>query len=303
MKSANPYKIAGWLTGLATAILLLASCSKENPNNLPPVSPGDFQGKIEGFDSSGQVQSSHLVAYWSFDGTEKEKFSGIAPTTSANATYMDKGVKGKALSLDTGFLYYAKQIPALGDSLKTFTILMWVQIENNGKYTTQIFQLARPGEATGDINFVLETNAYPASNTDTLIVHPTYFDGKGTQDNLNAVWNPDGPNTFRSPKIGSGVWTQVGVTYDSAANNIQVWGDGMRIGTLSYQHRGNNHYNPTVPNEVIIGGWYNNIPGSGFAPAGNRKAMTGSIDEIRVYNTALGAADIQALYELGKAGQ
>jgi hypothetical protein len=180
---------------------------------------------------------------------------------------------------------------------------MWVQIENNGKYPTQIFQLARPGNATGNINFVLETNDYPASNTDTLIVHPTYFDGKGTQDNLNASWNPDGAGTFRTPKIGSDVWTQVGVTYDSAANNIQVWANGIRIGTTSYQHRGTNYYTPTVPNEVIIGGWYNNIPGSGIAPAPNRKGMTGSVDEIRIYNTALGAADIQALYELGKAGQ
>ncbi|HEX5553238.1 MAG TPA: LamG-like jellyroll fold domain-containing protein [Chitinophagaceae bacterium] len=298
------YKYRGWLLSVAiTGVVLLSSCSKDNPNNLPSVSPADFAGKIQGFDSSEQVASDHLVAYWSFDGTKDEILSGTAPTSSVNDTYIDKGVRGKALALDSGYVYYAKQIPALGASLHSFTILAWIQILNNGSTPTQLFQLARPGNETGDINFLLSTDAYPSSNTDTLIVNSNYFDGKGTQNNLNANWNPDGPNTFRTPKIGADTWTQVGITYDSSSNTIQIWGDGQRIGTTSYQNRGTNYYSPTVPNEVIIGGWYNNIPGSMITPSPSKKDMVGSVDEIRIYNEALGAADILALYELGEAGQ
>ena len=64
------------LTGAALLFCaFLSSCSKNNPNHLPAVSPADFQGKVEGFDSSGEVASENLVAYWSFDGTEQESFS------------------------------------------------------------------------------------------------------------------------------------------------------------------------------------------------------------------------------------
>ena len=302
MNILNKYALQIFLSAM-TGVVFLAGCEKGNPNNLPSVSPADFAGKIQGFDSSGEVASKNLVAYWSFDGTQNELISGIGPTSSSNVSYISNGVRGQALALDSGFLYYATQIPALGASLHSFTILEWVQIQNNGKTPTQIFQLARPGNVTGNINFIVQTDAYPASNTDTVIVHPNYFDGNGTQDNLNANYNPDGPNTFRTAKIGANVWTQIGITYDSAANNFQVWANGIRIGTTSYQNRGTAYYKPTIPDEVIIGGWYTDIPSSMIPPDPGKKAMVGSVDEIRIYNTALGAADILALYQLGVAGQ
>lgn len=59
------------LFSLIIATSLLVSCSKENPNNLPSVSPSDYEGKIQGFDSSGEVASDKLIAYWSFDDTKK----------------------------------------------------------------------------------------------------------------------------------------------------------------------------------------------------------------------------------------
>ncbi len=291
---------------LIGAVLLpgfLLSCTKQNPNHLPSVSPSDFQGKIEGFDSSGEVASDHLVAYWSFDGTKNEAISGIAPTVSSNDSYISGGVRGQALKLDNGYVYYATQIPSLGTSLHSFTILMWVQILNNGSTPTQIFQLARPGNLFGNINFLLETGWNPASDTSDLIVHPDYFDGSGTQDNLNASWAPDGPGTYYSPTIGASKWIQVGVSYDSAQNIIQVIANGKNIGTTSYQQRGTAYYSPTVPDEVIIGGWYNNIAGKQVTTDTWTMPMVGSVDELRIYNTVLGAADVKALYELGVAGQ
>jgi hypothetical protein len=270
---------------------------------LPGVSPSDFADKIEGFDSSGQVASDNLIAYWSFDGTESESVSGISPTSTSNDSYIDNGVRGKALKLDNGYLYYATQFPKLDTSLKSFTVLAWVQILNNGSTPTLVYTLARPGEFWGNINLLLETGQYPASDLDNLIVHPDYFDGGGTQDNLNANWSPDGPDTYVSPKIGADKWVQIGMTYDRDANIIQVWADGKRIGTTSYQQRGTAYYSPVIPNEVIIGGWYNNIPGKEVTADTWTVPMSGNIDEIRIYNTALGAADIKALYELGAAGK
>ncbi len=298
------YKQRAFLAGLGIVCsALLFSCSKENPNHLPSVSPSDFQGKIEGFDSSGEIAPQNLVAYWSFDGTEQESISGVSPSSTSNDSYIDGGVRGKALKLDSGYVYYSTQIPNL-TALHSFTVSEWVQVVNNGSTPTLTFTLTRPGQLFGCINFLLETGQHAASDTSTLVVHPTYADvNGGTQDNLNANWEPDGAGTFKSPTIGTNKWVNLMITYDSASVIFQIYANAQRIGTLSYQQRGTAYFKDAVPNEVIIGGWYNNIPGKKVTDDTWTVPMRGSIDEIRIYNTVLGAADLKALYELGAAGQ
>ena len=288
------------LLSFVIGIIILAGCKKENPNNLPSVSPKDFVGKIEGFDSTGQVASDQLIAYWGFNGSEAESISGILPTSASNDSYIDKGVIGKALSLNNGYLYYASRIPAFDTTLKSFTISEWVQIQNNGSTPTMTFSLANPGQLWPDIAFLLETSWYPASNTNDLIVHPSYADvNGGRQDNLNANWL----SSYKSPTIPPGKWTHLVVTFDNASSTFQLWANGIKIGAPDYQSRGNGFFKPIVPNEVIIGGWYNNIPGKQLTTDSWTVPFNGKIDEIRVYKSALGAADIKALYLLGVAGQ
>lgn len=281
--------------------MIFTSCKKDgNPNNLPSVSPNDFIGKIDGFDSSGQVQTDHLIAYWSFDGTEAEAKTGNKPTSSSNASMVDNGVTGKALELNNGYLYYATQFPQFDTTFKSFTISEWVQIQNNGSTPTQTFNLAKPGNLWGYVDFFLETGQHPASDTNNLVVHPRFLDQNGNlQDNLNASWL----SSYKSPTIPPGKWTHLVITYDYTANNFQIWANGVKIGATDYQNRGQNFFTCKEPNEVIIGGWYNNIPGKEITTDTWTTPMTGKIDEIRIYDEALGDADIIALYNLGRAGQ
>lgn len=284
----------------SVGVIFLAGCKKGNPNNLPSVSPNDFLGKIEGFDSSGQVATDQLVAYWGFNGSQAESKSGIAPTSSLNAKLVDNGVTGQALQLDSGYVYYASQIPAFNDSLTSFTVSEWVQIQNNGSTPTMTFSIAAPGQFWPDFAFLLETGQKPASDTNNLVVHPSYADvNGGRQDNLNAGWL----SSYKSPTIPPGKWTNLVVTYDRASKIFQIWANGVKIGATDYQNRGNGFFKPVVPNEIIIGGWYNNIPGKELTNDTWTVPMKGKIDEIRVYKSALGAADIIALYKLGRAGQ
>lgn len=297
----NKYKyIGGLLLSMVSGLFLISSCSKFNPNHLPSVSPAQFTGKIEGFDSAGEVQPDHLIAYWGFNGTEDESKTGTAPTSDNNASLVSGGIVGQALQLDGGYVYYAHQFPAFDTSLKSFTISEWVQVQNNGSTATLTFDLARPGMLWGNIDFLLETGQHPASDTDDLVVHPSYNDvNGGRQDNLNANWL----SNYKSPTIPPGKWTHIVVTYDHSANILQLWADGQKIGAPDYQQRGTGYFECYVPNEVIIGGWYNNIPGKQVTTDTWTTPMTGKIDEIRVYNEALGDADIIALYKLGLAGK
>lgn len=274
--------------------LLATSCKKDgNPNDLPSVSTAAYDGKIDGYASSSEVFPESLIAYWSFDDTKNETVSNTAPTSTAGDAFVAGGVKGKAISLTSGYLYYATQFQRFKtDTMKSWSISLWVKISNNGSKRTMLFQLARPGSLTGNINFALNTNA--ATTNTTLTIQPTFSTiGGGTQDNLNnAIYPPTGDR-----------WTHLVLTYNGTSGVFDIWGDGQKIGGYPNRGTGNNLYKSYEPSEVIFGSNYNGIPGktvntdAAFAP------MTGQIDEVRIFNKSLPDAYIKALYNLGKAGK
>lgn len=275
----------------------MTSCKKDgNPNNLPDVNPADYAGLIDGYSSSDQIFPNNLVAYWNFDGNKNETISNTAPTQSANDTYVDAGVKGKAINLNAGYLFYGTQFQKFRtDSFKSFTISAWVKILNNGTKRTMLFQLARPGIFTGNINFALNTNQFPASNTDVLRIQPTFATvGGGTQDNLNNVL---------SPKIGMDKWTHLLLTYNGSTGVFHIWADGVRIGGFPNRGVGNNLFKSYEPSQVIIGSNYNGIPGMSVSTDVTFAPMTGQIDELRIYNIAIPDAHVGALFKLGKASK
>lgn len=282
-----------WL-GFAT---LLTACRKDgNPNNLPDVSPDNYVGKIDGYESSDEIFPDNLKAHWTFDENNNETLSGTAPTSTANDALVSGGVRGTALSLTAGYLYYATQFPwAKTDSLKSFSISLWTKILNNGSKRTMVFQLARPGIFNGNINFALNTQSFPASNTDILRIQPTFTTvGGGMQDNLN--------NNL-SPKIGMDKWTHIVLTYDGSTGVFNIWADAVKVGGFPNRGVGNNLFKSNEPSEVIIGSNYNGIPGKEVNTDVNFAPMTGQLDEIRIYNIPLPDAHIKALFNLGKANK
>jgi len=297
MTFINKYTSSFILCLLALSGILL-SCKKDgNPNKLPSVSAGDYAGTIDGFKSSDEVFPERLIAYWSFDDTKNEAKSGTAPTTSVNDSYVSGAVRGKALSLAAGYLYYANQFQKFKtDSLKSWTISLWVKILNNGSKRTMVFQMARPGIFNGNINFILNTNGYPASNTTTLRLQPTFatvnsLTGGGMQDNLNNLLDQTNLNE----------WVHLVLTYDITTGVFNNWINAVKVG--NFPNRGiTNIYKSWEPSEMLIGANYNaaGMPVSAdvsFAP------MTGSVDEIRVFNFPLPDAFIKALNNLGKANK
>lgn len=281
------------LAGFAS-LIMLASCKKDgNPNNLPPVNPADYEGKIDGFESSDEIFPENLVAYWSFDDTKNELKSNSAPTASVNDSYV-QGVRGKALSLSGGYLYYAKQFDAFKtNALKSWSISTWVKIKNNGSKRTMIFQLARPGIFNGNINFALNTNGYPETNDTVLRIQPTFSTvGGGTQDNLNSVLDKTNLND----------WVHIVLTYDYGTGVFNNWMNGVKVGNFPNRGVGNNLFNSYEPSEVFFGANYN-AAGMPVSTDVNFAPMTGQLDEVRIYNKTLPDAFIKALYNLGRANK
>ena len=286
------------ITSLALmAVPVIFSCRKDgNPNNLPSVDPADYAGTIDGYMKTEEVYPKDLIAYWSFDDTKAETISNTAPGGSANDVFVSGGVRGKALQLTAGYLYFPTQfVKFRTDSLKSWTISAWVKILNNGSKRTMLFQLARPGSLTGNINFALNTNSFPATTTNTLRIQPTFSTvGGGTQDNLN--------NNL-SPMIGMSKWTHIVLTYEATTGVFNIWGDAVKIGGFPNRGVGNNLFRSYEPSEVIIGANYNSIPGKTVNTDATFAAMTGQIDELRIWTRSLPDAQIRALFNLGNAGK
>jgi hypothetical protein len=93
------------------------------------------------------------------------------------------------------------------------------------------------------------------------------------------------------------------MTWDGAGSNFKIYHNGVKVSNPEWEQRGTtgplSFYTPTKP---LIGAWGTNIPGGGTAEAW-QKPMTGSIDEVRVYNKALTDAEIGALFKLESAGR
>lgn len=299
MKSSKSY-IKNRIAYLCFIVATIASCKKDgNPNNLPSVNPADYDGKIDGYLSTEEVFPESQIAYWSFENTANETVSGTSPTRTAGSTFVDGGVRGKALNLAAGFLYFNTQFAKLKtDALKSWTISTWVKVANNGSKKTMVFQLARPGQLNGNINFVLNTNAFNAANDSLLTIQPTFLTqnagGTSTQDNLN--------NTLNKTKLTQ--WTHLALTYDYNTGTFNIYMNGVKVGGFPNRGVGNNLFKSWEPSVVIIGSNINNIPPDAPATADASFApMTGQIDELRIYNKFFGDAFIKALYNLGKAGK
>jgi len=290
MKFSFVYKTA-CVVAIIAATTALSSCEKDgNPNNLPEVSTEDYVGTIGGFRTSDEILKDKLVAYFSFDDNYSEKISNTAPTQTAGNSLVD-GFKGKALDLNNGFLYFATQIAAFKtDNLKSFTISSWIKISNNGSKRTMLMQLARPGLFDGSLDIRLNTNGYPATNIDVLKVGPRFSTvGGGSQDNLNATL---------SPKIGPANWVHLVLSYNGQTGRFNVLTNGINIGSYSDRGVGNNLFKAYEPGEFIIGGNYNVIPGKAVNTSTEYGAMTGVIDEIKVYNAFMPDAVVNAMYKL-----
>lgn len=285
------------MLGLALIAIAGVSCKKDgNPNNLPGVSTEKYVGTIDGYTSSDEVFPDNLIAYWSFDDTKNELISGTAPGETLNDAFVAGGIRGKALSLTGGYLYFPTQFERFKtEALKSWSISTWVKILNNGSKRTMLFQLARPGVFNGNINFILNTQSYPASNTSTLKIQPTFTTNSGgTQDNLNNAL---------SPTIGMDKWTHLVLTYEYTTGVFNIWADGVKIGGYPNRGVGNNSFKSYEPSEIIIGSNYNGIPGKSVSADVSYAPMNAEVDEVRFYNRSLGDAYILALFKLGQAGK
>jgi hypothetical protein len=292
-----------FLAGVAVfSVLALGSC-KDDDDKLPP---------IDGYNNSDEVANTNLVAHWTFDQNNNEVISGTAPSNTYGTVGSTAGKLGNALQLTKGVLVY----PSIdkinsANALNNFTVSMWVNVADNKKTASEgftVFYSLAPTGVTGvwaDIVAGAETGHYlPASDTLKLKnLLNTHLAGGGNslQDNL-AVKNDDtGEGAFF---LGAKRWAHYVFRWDGSTHKFHIFADGVSVG--GYTDRGTTGALVMAPPLQSI---FGSLPSKeiGFTggetqPSWNPWA-TASIDDVRIFNTALADKDITALFNLGTAGR
>jgi hypothetical protein len=289
---------------MAVSAMVLNGCSKDDDVDLPP---------IGGYNNSDEVAATNLVGYWGFEGNGNEGKTGTAPTYSTGVTFGSGGVKGQGATFTNGVLYYASNLAALASN-QPFTISFWVQVKNTGSSPTaptnkpyMFFQMARPNDIWGNVNIMAETGQF-SYLSDTLFLKALYKDpGGGLQDAVTN-YGVAGTDFQWVKKAGTGQWINVVTVYNPAGGPtsnesiFQIYADSVHVSNVNFENRHAASFT-FQPGEVIIGGWYNNIPNKAINADDWTVPFNGKMDEIRVWKKALTPAEISAIYQLGKAGR
>lgn len=248
---------------------------------------------ISGFSSVKQIEPSSLVAYWGFENSLIDSVS--KSTGTGKAVTFQNGFKGSALNLSVASKSYMTFNPSTTiTGVQSFTISFWVNPTfvdaNNDKAIDGILglvNLSNPTGFWGNIDWFVENG----SNNDAakVVVHVV----SGANETWMNVSNYKG--LFNS-------WTNHTLTYDATSSKFTYYinGSAMTSSTTSYTNTAFTGSGPMVFGCVQ----FQTNPSIGCC--GNQdwaSYLTGSLDEVRIYNKALSADNVNALVVLQGKGK
>lgn len=270
------------LSLLAICGVLLVSCYKKfEPESYQPAFT------VNGYTSVAEIGAGSLVGYWAFDGSYADSVSNTAGTGVGTA--FTGGFKGQALQGALNGYVLTPPGNAI-KNLQSFTISQWINTPPPSTGIIGIFSLANTTKFWGNVEVFFENGS---DNTNGKVRVHVYKNGT---DNTYAV---DGlTNLFN-------VWTNVAVTYDASSSTFRLFINGGQVnsgtlstvsGPLSFADIGNIVFGTTQ---------FQTTPSQTSATTSQPWAsyLTGQMDEVRIYNKALSALDLQALIVLQGKGK
>jgi hypothetical protein len=240
---------------------------------------------VPGYTKSSQVAAANLVAHWAFNGSYIDSVSQVLGT-AVNATGISfvAGKIGQAVQVKNRG-YINSNVTSTITSLKSFTIACWIQQPTSlasSPTTFMPFSLDKAGYSWEQTKFFMLFDQ-PDNATNTLgkiCIMDQWFD-KGK------VW----------PRMLDGNWHQMIITFDGTSGALRVYIDGTLLpqsSTQSFTPQNNfgdaDSFSLGGPNDATntANGWMN--------------ALSGNLDEFRVFNKVLTLQEVQALYALQSHG-
>lgn len=262
----------------AALLLVLGSCQKIERPELGEFDTDDNQVLLPG----------NLRFFTSFNYTD-----GPSPRWNAK----------DSISNHPALLFPLKYEPGIngnaikGDGNKGVSYLNTNDFPKSTSFTVAFWE-KHDGVPESDAEFVMSIPSTQGhwSNAAMLLI----FDHKGskaTKDSaviklmVSEIGNGDhwfeltGDN--RMPKVLDNQWHHLAFAYDETTSNMKIYRDGVLWSTQSWAGHG-----PIKMDYNKVSGFY-----LGDKTTDWGKAFNGSLDQFRLYNTALSAAEIQKLYQ------
>ena len=285
----NKFRIFGmYLFGaLLLGGMVLTSCKKDDDD--------DDDGKID----PNTIATVNLVAHFPFDGNATERIATLTPTMQPNVTYV-AGRNGQAYQgTDNAHLLYTIPSGSKLKSLTSFTVAMWFKSPLvTGDPEPIFFQIGKSTDLFWG-NLTLALNRLDAT-ADSLAIKSFFFkDGVEWSGQHIGYSN----NVFTTD-----IWMHLVIQYDATTSKYMIYKDGLKVETNEGVE---NRWAGPAPAEgpqpplgplafvdadvINIGAW--RPKSEGDATDAWMGWYKGNLDELRVYDKALSAAEIQALFE------
>jgi hypothetical protein len=269
------------LAMLAISTLLFASCYKkfDTASYAPAFT-------INGVTSVAAIEPASLVGYWAFDGSLIDSVTGKVATN--NGTGFTGGFKGQALQ-GAGGSYAITPVTSTIANLHSFTVSYWVNSPLNANGIVGMVNISNTGGFWGNLDMFFENGGNATTGYYKVHVNNNGVDAWLGNYTLNNPWN---------------TWINFTVTYDGASSVFNVYQNGNKIATSTQAG-----YGPLVfqnASDIIFGTvQFQTSPSLGTAGGtqGWASYLKGSLDEVRIYNKALNADQVNAMVVLQGKGK
>ena len=300
MLSKYKFSLAA-LVAILTSAIVFTGCTKAELDDEFPI--GDPPPVAGGFKNSSEIAPANLVAHFPFEGNVNDARGGVTGGTASGTTSFVTGRKGQAYQGSTnGFIGYSNPGPIAG--LTSFTVSMWINTGKHDGGAQGVFCLAKQdGSFWGNFFMMIEGN----NSSDNRMFMKLHFE-KNTATYVEHWIEPFGD--FR-PNDMYNAWRHVAWTYDAATSKASFFisgqkmalptgmddrkadGSGAALGGLNFKNA----------TKFVIGAFQNQLGAPFNSPEPWMLPYTGKLDELRFYNKALSAQEINAIAVLERQGR
>lgn len=173
-------------------------------------------------------------------------------------------------------------------AIKSFTVAMWINFDGSNVGSTNLLSIGNSSDAVGNLAFFL-------NNGNTEIPGNFYFKGYFVNTS-GTTWFDLGGDTTISGMAGS--WQHVALSYDGEISTMTLWHNGSVKTSYTWDGLSLGFTNLTG---IVLGAFPAQV---GLGATGDWTATadfyTGMMDEVYLFDKALSAEEMTALYNLSE---
>lgn len=251
-----------------------------------------------------------LKSYWQFENNANDEGESKLTATTKNITYV-AGVTGQAVKIGTDGYVLLK---TFGDTTKypnefvglpadtltqlgSYTLAFWMNVPGPVQGGAQgVFAISHKTQFWGNLEVFLENWNNAADPSEVFLKVHMFNDSK-------APANGEQWNELKIPGVLN-KWSHIAITYNESNSQFSVYANGQTTSISNKVLDGGNYGKIKFKdfNGMVLGNFaFQTTPSlTNHGPETWAKALNGSLDQFRLYDRALSAAEIADLYNTKK---